>query len=115
MDLSKAFETINHELLIAKLGVYGFDYNVLSIIQNYLSDRWQRTKINTTFSTWVELLKGVPQWSVLGPVFFFNIYINYLFYYLSNTHICNFAGDATLTAFSKSLEELLHTFTHYLV
>ena len=67
MDLSKAFDTINHELLIAKFRAYGFDYNTLSIIQNYLSDRWQRTKINTTFITWVELLKGVPQGSVLGP------------------------------------------------
>ena len=48
MDLSNAFDTINHELLIAELGVYGFDESALAIILNYLSDRWQRTKINTS-------------------------------------------------------------------
>ena len=51
MDLSKAFDNIYHELLIAKLGAKGFDESVLAIILNYLSDRCQRTKITTFFST----------------------------------------------------------------
>ena len=50
MDLSKVFDTINRELLIAKLEAYGFSYNALRIVLDYLSDRWQRTKINITFS-----------------------------------------------------------------
>ena len=61
MDLSKAFDTINHELLIAKLEAYGFEENTLEIVHSYLSDRWQRTKVNTSFSTWRELLCGVPK------------------------------------------------------
>ena len=58
MDLLKAFDTINHELLLAKLNAYGFDKNSLEIMRNYLSNCWQRTKINT-FSSCSALLKGV--------------------------------------------------------
>ena len=64
MDLSKAFDSINHQLLIAKLEGYGFEKTALAVILDYLSDRWQRTKINLSFSSWSELFKGVPQGSV---------------------------------------------------
>ena len=68
MDLSKAFDTINHELLIAKLNAYGFSKDALKFIFSYMSDRWQRIKINKSFSSWSALIQRVPQGSVLGPI-----------------------------------------------
>ena len=56
MDLSKAFDTLNHDLFIAKLHAYGFDINALKLVRSYLTNRWQRTKVNTSFSSWTELL-----------------------------------------------------------
>ena len=76
MDLSKAFDTLNHDLLIAKLDMYGFDKQAWRLISSYLSKRWQRTKINQSFTSWVELLQGVPQRTVVGPLLF-NIYMTY--------------------------------------
>ena len=73
MDLSKAFDTINHELLIAKLGAYGFNNNSLHIVLDYLSDRWQRTKVNTSFSGWLEILCGCPKVLSWGPYYLTSI------------------------------------------
>ena len=59
MDLSKALDTINYDLLIAKLHAYGFGKNALDLVYSYLNNRNQRVKINTTFSTWTDLVNGV--------------------------------------------------------
>ena len=79
-DLSKAFDCINHELLIAKLHAYGFDYTSLACIHSYLTYRKQRTKVNNSFSSWTQIKSGVPQRSILSPLLF-NIYINDIFFY----------------------------------
>ena len=104
-------DTINHELLLAKLNAYSFDKNSLEIMRNYLSNHWQRTKINTTFSSWSSLLKGVTQGSVLGPILF-NIFLNNLFLVLNNTDVCNFADDTSSHACDISLDELLMCLEH---
>lgn len=98
MDLSKAFDCMNHELLIAKLHAYGFSMISLKFIWSYLSDRKQRVEINESFSFWEKILSGVLQGFELGPLLF-NIYLDdMLLYDLTDiyTEICNFADDNTL-------------------
>ena len=73
MDLSKAFDCLDHELLIAKLNAYGFCKDAQLLIYYYLSGRKQRVKLNGSFSTWRETFAGVPQESVIGPLLF-NLY-----------------------------------------
>ena len=86
MDLSKTFDTMNHELLIAKLYAYGFNKESQEPILDYLSNRWRRTKICDNCSSWAELLQYIPQISVLWPLLF-NIYINELFFLTECTDV----------------------------
>ena len=106
-DLSKAFNCLNRELLIAKLEAYGFSFSALRYIYNYLSNSKQRAKVNNSFSEYYNILFGVPQESILGPLMLFNIYINDICAFLEKCEIANFADDITLYCFNKTTESLL--------
>ena len=70
MDLCKAFGTINHKLPITKLYAYGFSTDALEVLLSYLQNAWQRFKINTTFSSWTQLLKEFHKHQFLVPYSF---------------------------------------------
>ena len=93
-DLSKAFGCLPHDLLIVKLCAYGLDIKAIRFIFDYLTNRKQRTKIENEYSTWSELLLGVPQGSILGPLLF-NIFICDLFLSMENFDIASYADDNT--------------------
>ena len=87
-DLSKAFDCINHELLIAKLHAYGFSLESLTFIQSYLTNRIRRVKINSLFSEYSNVESGVPRELIFGPIFF-NIFICDLFFDDTNIDLGN--------------------------
>jgi len=93
-DLSKAFDCLPHDLLIAKLKAYGVDISALRLIYDYLTNRKQRTKIGNEYSRWRDILYGVPQGSILGPLLF-NIFICDLFLITNDFEMANYADDTT--------------------
>ena len=111
IDLSKAFDTLNCDFLLANLHVYGFDRDSLKVLHSYFSNRYQRTKNNKSFTLWSKIVFGVPQGSVLGPLLF-NIYINDLYYMTELTDVCNFADDARFHACNSSLKDLVNRLEH---
>ena len=93
-DLSKAFDCICHDLLIAKLTVYGLSLLALKLIKDYLQNRKQRTKIESSYSNWEDINSGVPQGSILEPPLF-NIFLCDLFLEGENNYFANYADGTT--------------------
>lgn len=106
LDLSKAFDCLPHSLIIAKLEAYGVSSSALNLLADYLSNRKQRVKVGGAVSKFDDILKGVPQGSILGPVLF-NVFMNDIFCAIKDGILFNYADDNTVLVKGKNKPELL--------
>ena len=108
MNLLKAFDTINHDLFLAKLHAYGFSKNALNLVCSYLKNRKQRVQINSNFSAAKTVIAGVPQGSIDGPLLF-NLFIKDLVFFLTETILSNYADDNNLFCIGKDINKVKNT------
>ncbi|OON91327.1 MAG: hypothetical protein ATN33_01430 [Epulopiscium sp. Nele67-Bin001] len=104
LDLKRAFDTINHDLLIAKLSHFNFSSNALCWMKSYLTDRKQAVQIGDSLSTYLTCSTGVPQGSILGPVLF-SLYVNNLPDVCRNIKMQLYADDTVLYCHANSIQE----------
>ena len=105
MDLSKVFDCLSHDLLIAKLEAYGLYVGGLNFLLDYLRLRKHRTKVGSSYSKWSEVCRGIQQGLILVPLLF-NIFINDIFFFVERSEICNFADDNTIYSCGKDFPKI---------
>ena len=109
MDLSKAFDTINHDLLLAKLKTCGFSLNAVKLMLSYSKNRKQQVQINNKFSSENIVIAGVPQGSIDG-LLLFNLFINDLIFFIQYCTLSNYADDINLFSIGKNKDETKNIF-----
>ncbi len=109
MDLSKAFNCLQQNLLAAKLSAYGMCPDAIRLLLNYLRSRKQRVKFVENTGEWMKTPKEVPQGSILGPSLF-NLFWNDIIFALKHRYPVNYADDNTLCAISDFLRDTIQKF-----
>ena len=107
LDLSKAFDTVDHQLLIHKLKFFKFKSSLIKLIENYLTDRSIRVNINNTLSKKKSITVGVPQGSVLGPLLFI-MYTNDMSLLKLHSSSWLFADDTTIALDGTSIIDIIN-------
>ena len=100
LDFSKAFDTVNHRLLLEKLSILGFSQKALDWVTSYLSNRYQKVVLNNDSSPWVMIKNGVPQGSILGPLLF-NILVSDMRQFIKFNSGHGYADDVQFEISSK--------------
>lgn len=104
IDLEKAFDTIDHSIIINKLSLIGFRGIYINLFKDYFEDRYQLVRINSTDSNRLHLRYGVPQGSILGPLLF-NVYVNDISDVKLHSKIYQYADDTALVLAGKNVSE----------
>ena len=110
IDLSKAFDTLSHTLLLCKLQVYGLHTNALTFIKSYFFNR-HRTKLGDKFSRWQKISTNMPLGSILGPLLF-KIFVNDLFHFIEIATLRNYADDNTMYSSDKNANIVISRLRH---
>ena len=105
-DLLKVFDCLDSALLIAKLNIYGFSLTAIKLVHNYLSNRKQWTKINSSYSSLQEIIFGNPQGLNLGPILFNNFLIDF-FFILEDIDIASYADDNALYLSADNVDGII--------
>ena len=104
-DLSKAFDSLCHSLIVKKLEAYGFGQNSLNLLRSYFDNRLKRVKIKEVTSDWKRMILGCPQGSFFGPLLW-NLFQNDMSFYINNVNLSMYADDHQIYVMGKKHVEV---------
>ena len=106
LDLFKAIDCLSRDLFSAKLNAYGFSIDSLRLVEDYLSNRKQRTWINSIYSSWEETIFGVPQGYILGPLLFI-FFLCDLFFIMNVVDFISYTDNNTPYIIANDIEDVI--------
>ena len=111
LDFSKAFDVLDHQILLSKLKYYGCDHLCIKWFKSYLENRFQHVKLGNNTSSSLPVMCGVPQGSILGPLLFI-LFTNDMHLYVKNSRLDSYADDSNISSSADSLEQLVDLLQH---